>query len=70
MNAYISQQVGWMPCVACRDSKLKPGYMWVGRDEWILCPECKGKSVVPRYKLLDPRTGCEIDYERVGHHGA
>jgi hypothetical protein len=63
MALLIHQQIGWMKCIACSDSKLRPGYQWIGGNEWILCPSCKGKSVVPRYKVMDPRTGREIDYE-------
>jgi hypothetical protein len=64
MKAYIQQQVGWKKCVACSDSKLRPGMMWIGGNNWIECPECKGKAVVPKYRHLDPQTGREINYER------
>lgn len=64
MQAYIQQQTGWQKCVACSDSKLRPGMMWIGGNNWIVCPECQGKAMVPKVKLLDPATGREIDYER------
>lgn len=65
----IIQQCGWLPCVACRDSKLRPGQMWVGKertgiDRWITCPECGGTGQVPQVRYIDPVTGLEIDYER------
>lgn len=65
---FTAVQVGWAPCVACGDSKLYPGRMWVGHsragvDEWAECPECRGAAKTPRYKYTDPATGREIDYE-------
>lgn len=65
----IIQQNGTMKCVACSDSRLRPGHQFVGKDklgidQWIVCPECRGESVVPRYKYIDPDTGKEIDYEQ------
>ena len=65
---YTVIQCGWNKCLACSDSQLKPGHMWVGHnragiDEWITCPECRGTSLTPRYKYVDPATGREIDYE-------
>lgn len=68
-SKFITQQCGWLPCVACKDSKLRPGSMWVGHsragiDQWITCPECRGTAVVPQYRYYDPYTGLEIDYER------
>lgn len=43
--------------------------MWLGlktngTDDFVPCPECKGSGQVPRYKILDARTGEEIDYEQ------
>lgn len=69
MPYYVYQQFGWMPCVACFDSrKLRLGYMYLlkdkwGSDEWCVCPVCNGKGEVPQYKVFDPVTGKEIDYE-------
>jgi hypothetical protein len=65
----ITVQCGWMKCVACSDTRLYPGRMWVGKDklgfdEWVDCPECRGTARVPQYKHLNPETGLEIDYER------
>jgi hypothetical protein len=62
-KAYLQQQVGWMKCVACSDSKLRPGMMWIGGNNWIQCPECEGKAMVPRFKLMDPLSGREINQE-------
>lgn len=59
---FLQKQVGWDKCVACSDSRLKPGYQWVF-THWIVCPACNGTAQTPRYKLFDPRTGEEIDYE-------
>jgi hypothetical protein len=66
--ALIQKQVGWKKCVACSDSRLRPGMMWIGANNWIECPSCKGKKVVPRVKLYDPATGQEIDYEAPPAH--
>jgi hypothetical protein len=65
----ISVQCGWMKCIVCSDSRLRPGQMWVGhdkfgQDEWVECPECHGECRVPQYKIYNPETGLEIDYER------
>jgi len=68
----IYRQIGWMPCVACSDSRrLNKGQMWLGKnpngtDLWTQCPECKGTGEVPRYQILDAVTGEEIDYEAYG----
>lgn len=67
---FITVPVGWMPCVACRDFRRRPGQMWLGYsngvDLFITCPACKGKGEVPRVKHYDARTMQEIDYERPG----
>jgi NAD-dependent SIR2 family protein deacetylase len=63
-QALIQQQVGWMKCVACSDSKLRPGMMHVRDGQWVQCPACQGKAVVPQVKIFNPLTGREIDYER------
>jgi hypothetical protein len=61
------RQIGWMPCVACKDApQLKKGKMWVGGNSYITCVECKGKGEVPRYQVIDSLTGQEIDYETYG----
>lgn len=60
----VQKQVGWQPCIACSDSKLRPGMIWIGGNNWIQCPECKGTAQVPKVKLFDPATGIEINYER------
>lgn len=67
----IYRQIGWQKCVACSDYKRIPGRMWLGHhrngvDDFIQCPECKGTGQVPRYQVLDARTGQEIDYESYG----
>lgn len=67
----LTRQVGWMRCVACSDSILRPGWMWLGVtragvDDWIICPECMGTSQVPRYEIVNALTGERIDYEAQG----
>ena len=64
-------QIGWMPCVACSDQKIKPGQMWLGKNQdgtdiWCACVECQGTRQVPKYKIVDAVTGIEIDYEAFG----
>lgn len=69
---FIAVPIGWMPCVACRDFRQRPGQMWLGynvqthEDLFIACPVCHGTGQVPRLKHLDVRTGREIDYETPG----
>lgn len=68
---YVSVPCGTMRCVACSDFKQQPGQMWLGytkagTDMLIACPACRGTGVVTRYKMLDARTGQEIDYEKPG----
>jgi hypothetical protein len=68
----LYKQVGWMPCVACSDSRrLRLGQMWLGHkrngtDDFVPCPACGGTGEVARHKVLDARTGEEIDYETFG----
>jgi hypothetical protein len=64
LQPFIQKQVGWLKCVACSDSKLRPGHMWIGGNNWIVCPECNGTSQVAKYQLYDPLTGKEINHER------
>lgn len=67
----ISRQVGWMPCVACKDSKRLVGRMWLGVhrngvDNFVTCPACNGTGQVARFKVFSLITGKEIDYEKYG----
>jgi len=62
--SYIHQQVGWMRCIACSDAPMgRKGQMYLLNGTYIPCPECAGRGEVARYKVLDMRTGREIDYE-------
>lgn len=59
----IYEQIGWMKCVACKDAPpTHRGQQWVFSG-YIQCPMCNGRGEVPRYKVMDPRSGREIDYE-------
>lgn len=67
----LYRQIGWMPCIACSDSKRLKGRMWLGTnragvDEFIVCPVCNGTQQVAHYQVIDAMTGKEIDYESYG----
>lgn len=67
---FITVPNGYMPCVACRDFKRFPGRMWLGytrsgADETVTCPVCQGTGLVTRLRYVDPRTGEDIDPERL-----
>jgi hypothetical protein len=64
----LYKQIGWQKCIACSDSRTRPGMMWlgltkIGTDIFTPCPECNGTTQVPQYIVVDARTGKEIDYE-------
>jgi len=55
-----------MRCVACKDSdkmRGRRGQMWLGGNEWIICPNCNGTAEVPKYNIIDVRTGKLFDSE-------